>query len=57
MYSSLWPGYNNCFVGELAIFTYTFLDMASLSITHIDTKFSQIYSLLYKDFLYMRTVS
>ena len=34
------------FVGELALFRYTFLDMASLSVTHIDTKFSQIYSLL-----------
>jgi hypothetical protein len=31
------------FVGELAVCRYTFLDMASVSITHIDTKFSQIY--------------
>jgi hypothetical protein len=30
-------------VGELAVCRYTFLDMASVSITHIDTKFSQIY--------------
>jgi hypothetical protein len=38
------------FVGELAVCRYTFLDMASVSITHIDTKFSQIYIVVNLEF-------